>query len=66
MKTQEFNFFDAARNRSIPAIIYLPDNKTDNTQAGRSLQLRPHVHVFCKIELNMRTGLQIPSCGWHE
>jgi predicted esterase len=31
MKTQEFNFFDAARNRSIPAIIYLPDNKTDNT-----------------------------------
>lgn len=22
----------------------------------------PHVYVLCKMELNVRTGLQIPSC----
>ena len=33
MKIREFNFFDVARNRSVPVIIYLPNNKTDNTPA---------------------------------
>ena len=31
MKIQEFNFFDEARNRSIPAIIYMPDIESENT-----------------------------------
>jgi predicted dienelactone hydrolase len=33
MKTREFNFFDVARSRSVPVIIYLPNNKTDNIPA---------------------------------
>jgi dienelactone hydrolase len=30
MKIQEFNFFDATRNRSIPVIVYLPNIETKN------------------------------------